>query len=352
MRCCKMNPKNMDNMTQREKFQLLNSEVRSFYEYCKEVGMSDDDMDVICRPLMNAVRRATIKRWRNIFLICAVFVTFGYIVSQTDSFQWNAAAVARLTLIKLLPFLNWTPLYYSKCIVERLPVQNFDSEPVSTNDCIACEAIQNIARISKTDHNEVLNHHLLRGAPVIVTDAYHDWATGEYNFTGLVSNDDRLRESVPCRILTNIRIGKQPMDLQEIVSRITESNIPSWFIHFQNCDLRAVKTFRVLAPRPYFLSPEIPPSHFNWLLLSKNYDTQRFKYLEFDIGLIIMSQLKGKNYIQLKPRMPCENICSPIKIELQQSETLVLSNSLWEFEYMPGKGENLAMITETDWVES
>ncbi|CAG4931816.1 uncharacterized protein LOC123700534 [Colias croceus] len=348
----KTNTKNSENMSQREKFQLLNSEVRSFYEYCKEVGMSDDEIDIICRPLMSAVRRATIKRWRRIIILMMLFLATGYIVSQTDSFQWHVAAVARLTLIKLLPLINWTPMYYNQCVLGRLPLQNFEAEPVSTSDCIACEAIQNIARIANTDHNEVLNHHLLRGAPVIVTDAYTDWSSGEYNFTGLVNNDDRLRESVPCRILTNIRIGKQPMDLQEIVSRITESNIPSWFIHFQNCDIRAVKTFRVLAPRPYFLSPEIPPSHFNWLLLSKNYETNRYKYLEFDIGLIIMSQLKGQTSIQLKPRMPCENICGPVKIDLQETETLVLSNSLWEFEYLPGKGENLAMITETDWVET
>lgn len=137
-----MNKKNVENMSQREKFQLLNSEVRSFFEYCREVGMSDDELDVICRPLMNTVRRATIKRWRRVFLICMVFAAFAYIVSQTDSFQWNIAAIARLTLIKLLPFWNWTPLYYNKCIVERHPMQNFDAEPVSTNDCITCEAIR------------------------------------------------------------------------------------------------------------------------------------------------------------------------------------------------------------------
>lgn len=142
------------------------------------------------------------------------------------------------------------------------------------------------------------------------------------------------------------------MDLEEIVTRITNNDIPSWFVHFQNCDIRAVKAFRVLAPRPYFLSPHIPPSHFNWLLLSRNYDTHRYKYLELDIGLVIMSQLKGKNYIQLKPRSPCENDCNTLKFELLEGETLILGNSLWEFEYLPGKGENIAMITETDWIES
>lgn len=339
-------------MSQREKFELINSEVRSFYEYCKEAGISDEEMDLICRPLTNAVRKATIKRWTRVFLMLIMVIAIVYTVSQTDTFQWHASAVARIVLIKLLPIWDWTPLYYNKCMIERSQPQNMDGG-MSTADCIACEAIKNIARLSDTSYNEVFNHHLLRGAPAIVVDAHYDWSSrAELNLTSLISDDDRLRDSVPCRILTNIRIGRQPMDLEEIVSRITNTDIPSWFVHFQNCDIRAVKSFRVLAPRPYFLSPHIPPSHFNWLLLSKNYDTHRYKYLELDVGLIIMSQLKGKNFIQLRPRAPCEDDCYTLNLEVTEGETLVLANSLWEFEYLPGKGENVAMITETDWIES
>lgn len=348
-----MSLKNGAKMSQREKFELINSEVRSFYEYCKEAGMSDEEMDLICRPLTNSVRKATIKRWTRVALVLIMGIAIGYTVSQTDTFKWHASALARIVLIKLLPVWDWTPLYHNKCMIAR-PAEPPNVEAgASTTDCIACEAVKNIARLSDTSYNEVFNHHLLRGAPVIVVDAHYDWSSrDELNLTGLISDDDRLRDSVPCRILTNIRIGRQPMDLEEIVSRITNTDIPSWFVHFQNCDIRAVKSFRVLAPRPYFLSPHIPPSHFNWLLLSKNYDTHRYKYLEFDIGLIIMSQLKGKSFVQLRPRAPCEDDCYTLNFELTEGETLVLANSLWEFEYLPGKGENVAMITETDWNES
>ncbi|KAI5642565.1 hypothetical protein NE865_05332 [Phthorimaea operculella] len=348
-------------MSQREKFELINSEVRSFYEYCKEAGMTDEEMDIICRPLTNAVRKASIKRWTRVFLFLVMVSAIGYTVSQTETFQWHASAVARIALIKVLPFWDWTPLYYNKCLIQRSQPENEDdNNSVSPSDCIACEAIKNVVRVTDTSYHEVFNHHLLRGAPVIVTDANHEWAgaapgSGQrsaLNLTNLINNDDRLRVSVPCRILTNIRIGRQPMDLEEIVTRITDTNIPSWFVHFQNCDIRAVKSFRILAPRPYFLSPHIPPSHFNWLLLSKNYDTVRYKYLELDVGLIIMSQLRGKTSIMLKPRAPCEMDCSNINFELNEGETLVLGNSLWEFEYLPGKGDNAAMITETDWTES
>lgn len=65
-----------------------------------------------------------------------------------------------------------------------------------------------------------------------------------------------------------------------------------------------------------------------------------------------MSQLKGKTQIQLKPRAPCEDDCFILQFLLNEGETLVLGNALWEFEYLPGKGENVAMLTETDWIES
>lgn len=66
-----------------------------------------------------------------------------------------------------------------------------------------------------------------------------------------------------------------------------------------------------------------------------------------------MAQLKGKTILQLKPRSPCEDDCFTLNFELKIGETLVLANSLWELEYLPDKtGTNVAMITETDWIEA
>lgn len=128
-------------MTQREKFELIDSEVNSFYEYCREAGMTDEEMDIICRPLTNAVRKASIKRWTRSLLIVIMVLAIGYTVSQTDTFQWHATATARLLLIKLLPIWDWTPLYYGKCLIERSQPQNFDDNMMSPTDCITCEAI-------------------------------------------------------------------------------------------------------------------------------------------------------------------------------------------------------------------
>ncbi|XP_053617575.1 uncharacterized protein LOC128679397 [Plodia interpunctella] len=352
----KMHLKTGAKMSQREKFELINSEVRSFYEYCKEAGMSDEEMDIICRPLTNAVRKASIKRLTRGVLLIIMILAIGFTVSQTETFQWHATALARIVLIKILPVWDWTQLsgVQGKCLMDNTQPQNLESNVVSPDDCIACEAIKSVARISDASYTEVFNHHLYRGAPVIVVDAFYDWsiAQGTLNLTSIITQDERVSNSVPCFILTNIKRGRQPMDLEEIVSKITNTDIPSWFVHFQNCDLVAVKSFRVLAPRPYFLSSYISPAHFNWLLLSKNYDTLRYKRLELDVGLIIMFQLKGSTSVQLKPRFPCEDECSSLIFEVDEGETLVLWNSIWEFEYLPGKDDNVAMITETSWDDS
>lgn len=136
-----MSLKNGAKMSQREKFEFINNEVRSFYEYCKEAGMSDEEMDIICRPLTSAVRKASIKRWTRFFLFLVMVFAIGYTVSQTDTFQWHASAVTRIILIKILPIWDWTPLYYNKCLIERSQPQSMDNNLVSPSDCIACEAI-------------------------------------------------------------------------------------------------------------------------------------------------------------------------------------------------------------------
>lgn len=128
-------------MSQREKLELINLEVRTFYEYCKEAGISDEEMDIICRPLTNAVRKAIIKRLTRGLLILIMVLAIGYTASQTVTLQWHAAAVTRIVLIKLLPVWDWTPLYSNKCLIQKPEQRNLESNIVSATDCIACEAI-------------------------------------------------------------------------------------------------------------------------------------------------------------------------------------------------------------------
>lgn len=213
--------------------------------------------------------------------------------------------------------------------------------------------LASVQHVSGTKYDDILNHFLIRSAPVIVTDANSDWITSKIpnvNLTHVLLDDDRLRDSIPCVLQTNLRTGRQPADLSALLTKVTGVEMSNWFFHFQNCDLQAVKVFRTAAPRPYFLSPHIPPAHYNWLLMSNKYASSRFKSLELEPGLIVMSQLKGSTLVQLTPRFPCETTCPGLAFDVHEAETLVLSNSIWRFEYMTDDNLlNIAVLTETAW---
>lgn len=129
-------------MSHREKFEFIDSEVRSFYEYCKEAGMTDEEMDIICRPLTSVVRKASIKRWTRVGLFIIMVLAIGYTVSKTETFQWHASAIGRIILVKILPVWDWTPLYYNKCLIERSQPQNLETNLPSPANCISCEAVR------------------------------------------------------------------------------------------------------------------------------------------------------------------------------------------------------------------
>lgn len=128
-------------MSHREKIEFIDSEVRSFYEYCKEAGMTDEEMDIICRPLTNVVRKASAKRWTRVGLFIIMVLAIGYTVSTTDTFQWHASALGRILLVKILPLWDWTPLYYNKCLIERSQPPALESNLMSPVNCISCEAV-------------------------------------------------------------------------------------------------------------------------------------------------------------------------------------------------------------------
>lgn len=52
---------------------------------------------------------------------------------------------------------------------------------------------------------------------------------------------------------------------------------PFYSLHRQNCDILAVKALRRTYQRPYFLSDSVSPAHFNWVLMSSNYNTSVYK---------------------------------------------------------------------------
>lgn len=44
-----------------EKLQLIDAELMSFYQYCQQAGFTEAEMEVICAPLLEAIRRNTLR---------------------------------------------------------------------------------------------------------------------------------------------------------------------------------------------------------------------------------------------------------------------------------------------------
>nr|CAD7261344.1 unnamed protein product [Timema shepardi]CAD7572278.1 unnamed protein product [Timema californicum] len=106
-------------MEYQEKLKVLDEELMSFYQYCQQVGFSEAEMDVICAPLVSSLRKSFFKKVIKYIIIVLTFVAFAYGLCQVDSVSLHFSAVGRLLMIKLLPFWDWTAMFYESCLVSN-----------------------------------------------------------------------------------------------------------------------------------------------------------------------------------------------------------------------------------------
>ncbi|OAD57624.1 Phosphatidylinositol transfer protein alpha isoform [Eufriesea mexicana] len=219
-----------------------------------------------------------------------------------------------------------------------------------------CEALETIDRLSDVRYRNLVDNYLSRDAPAIITDAMDSWAVmnTDYfwfdNITHLYLENERLMETVPCALTSNLRTGSS--DLAAFLRRVHSPEVAKWFVHWQNCDINAVKVLRKYYQRPYFLSSTVSPAHFNWVLMSSDYNSPSYKKVELDSGLIALAQLRGATQLRLTPINPCNSSCPELIADLHQGEMLVFTNLMWTLEYAPMRGlDNIAILTETVWEE-
>ncbi|GLH14005.1 Uncharacterized protein GBIM_18454 [Gryllus bimaculatus] len=341
-------------MEYQEKLKLLDEELMSFYLYCQQVGFTEAEMNIICAPLVSALRRSQLKKGAKILASVILILGTIYGICQMGSVSMHLTAIGRLFMIKLLPFWDWTSMFYESCLVSN---PFYGEYTLTEEDCVSCEALENIDRMGGVTYEQLLDNYISRDAPLIVVDAMENWLvmnTDDFwfdNITQLYLNDDKLIDTVPCILTTNLRPGSS--DLHVVLKRIHSPKVDKWFVHWQNCDIHAVKALRKFYQRPYFLSSIVSPAHFNWVLMSSDYNTKIYKKVELDSGLIMLAQLRGSTSFRLSPHNPCNSSCPELQGDLQEGEMLVFTNFMWTFEYFPGRNlDNVAILTETVWEES
>ncbi|XP_011345227.1 uncharacterized protein LOC105283840 isoform X3 [Ooceraea biroi] len=166
-------PKEQHEMTHSEKLRLIDDELNSFYKYCQQAGFTEEEMDIICQPLVAAMRRSWLQLvFRGTFVLIALG-TLACLAAQLDFVGTHFTALSRLLLIRVLPIWNWQPLYYENCMINN-PFYN--DYTITEEDCMTCEALETIDRLSDVRYRTLVENYLSRDAPAIITDAMDSWA--------------------------------------------------------------------------------------------------------------------------------------------------------------------------------
>lgn len=325
----------------------LNRDFDGFYEFCKENHLTDAEIRQICQPLLQTIRqKSLVKRFKIAIIITILFAAL-YVVSNTEAISWHLSAIGRILLIKTLPFYDWTQLRNEYCLLKHPTVteNNNNHQP----NCILCESVQEIPKLETPTH-AIYEHHIKLHVPVaIATQTDLLWpiqSLAVSNLTALLTTNRILTSSYPCKIATNLlKHTTVDTQLDELLMRALDAP-PRYFIHFQICEWDAVKEFRLFAPRPTFLPRQLAPIQYSWLLINRNYNIAKFKRIDLSDNVAIVVQTRGSTNYRLVPQRGCESECFEVDVVMDEGEMLFVT-SLWNLEYRPMLGENVAVVLET-----
>lgn len=90
-------------------------------------------MDIICQPLLVAMRRSWLEFAFRLSLILVGVGILICLVLKLDFIGTYASAMSRILLLKFLPLWNWQPLYFENCVINN---PFYYDNPVATEDCM------------------------------------------------------------------------------------------------------------------------------------------------------------------------------------------------------------------------
>ncbi|CAH1111800.1 unnamed protein product [Psylliodes chrysocephalus] len=273
-----------------------------------------------------------------IFIIAFLLILLSNIFSF-GAISWQLSSFGRVFLIKILPYYDWRPLKNEQCLIKR-PFS--DTERTRSNlNCDLCEDTFEIDAHKSLEEDILEERYINIDVPVILTTGVEKWPK-DSKFMIDIQNDSSFVKSYPCGLSTNINKGVA--DVGTILSK--QIYFDHFFIHFQNCELEAMRTLRKYIYRPDFLPSAYSPTLYNWLIWNENYNTTNYKHVDLVEKVAIVGQLFGTTSFRLKPRKNCANVCTDLTFNLHGGEILIFT-SLWDLEYRPNDiGENMAVIME------
>lgn len=129
----------------------------------ESIFLHSNEIDETIKYLKSYFRRLFIRRCIQFVIFLGFLACVYSLVYYIPILNWNASAIGRLAIIKLiLPAYNWQYLYNSRCLIEVSPTQQMirahDREEtyVEFNDeeCTVCE---NLGRLRNTNFSKKLN---------------------------------------------------------------------------------------------------------------------------------------------------------------------------------------------------
>lgn len=116
-------------------------ELNRDFEYLLKSTEDDNIKKYLIAEITKECRKSAMKKLFKILLIIAFVISQVYVIPFLN---WNASAIGRIVLIKMLKIWDWRYLYNVDCLVEK-KVARFDLIQSSIDniedDCSFCENI-------------------------------------------------------------------------------------------------------------------------------------------------------------------------------------------------------------------
>lgn len=137
------------------KMSNLKESIATLNQQFESIFVHSNEIDETVKYLKSYFRRVFIRRCIQLLIVFGFLVSIYSLVSYIPMLNWNASAIGRLALIKLiLPAYNWQYLYNSRCLLETSasrPITRADNQQetyVGYNDeeCTICESLGNLGK--------------------------------------------------------------------------------------------------------------------------------------------------------------------------------------------------------------
>lgn len=381
-------PNIQSSKVHQKKVQELNREFEQIFSLIQKNNSTTDHFnnDKFQSQLISMIQRHYFKIIALQFFKLSLIIIVGFsLIYYINFLNWNFSAIGRILMIKLLRFWDWKHLYNSNCLIsveqQTTTVNAVDKDYSEMNNdvsnlCVTCENLGNlytlkailsiifeknyqfylpehVARISADTSSIMIERkYLKRHRPIIIEPIiYHTTSIDSKNFIDRFMLILDTLDAGYCNIQSNY-FAKNTANLHELMASINNTDeTDGFFIHFRNCNFNSVKASRIFWKKPNYLLLHLSPFYSSWILISKNYQFKRAKYLDVQ-GMILVNQISGKLEISLQPRKPCDVDCVDMQIQLTANEVLMFIADLWEFSYNPIDNDvekSITFITEFDW---